>query len=102
MAKKSKKAVNKEAPKARKTIKQFLRDLYSKDPNIGNQTVLEKILAAFPTSKATYKTVLTWKKELRDEGINIPKQRAGAKSKDLSKKPTKKTKNAGKKASKKK
>jgi hypothetical protein len=83
----AKKAVKKEAEKSAKstekryTCKQFLRDLYAKEPNIANDKVLKAIYAKFPNSKATYKTVLTWKKELRDEGMDIPKQRAGAKPK---------------------
>jgi hypothetical protein len=89
MAKK-KTAVETPVSGARKTIKGYLRELYTKNSEIGNQDVLLKVLAAFPTSKATYKTVLSWKKELRDEGISIPKQRAGAKPKDSSEKPAKK------------
>ena len=51
------------------TVKQFLRELYKKDKNIANDKVLQMVLAKFPTSKANAKTVLSWRKELREEGI---------------------------------
>jgi hypothetical protein len=63
------------------TVKHFLRVLYTKDKDIANDKVLEMVLAKFPLSKANAKTVLSWRKELREEGIDIPKQRAGAKPK---------------------
>ena len=66
------------------TVKQFLREVYTKDKNIANDIVLQMVLAKFPLSKANAKTVLSWRKELREEGIDIPKQKAGAKSKGLS------------------
>jgi len=77
----AKKAAVKAAGK-KLTCKQFLRDLYTREPQIANDKALKLVYAKFPQSKATYKTILTWKKELRDEGINIPKQQAGAKVKN--------------------
>jgi hypothetical protein len=100
MAKKAAKKAVKGRPG---TVKQFLRDVYTKDKNIANDKVLEMVLAKFPTSKANAKTVLSWRKELREEGMVIPKQKAGAKPKgyrDNTTPPAKATKQ-GKKAKKK-
>jgi len=77
MAKKKKKATKKK----KLTRIQFLRELYTKDSNISNEKALQLLLAKFPMSRASDKSIITWKKMLRDEGLDIPKQRAGAKKK---------------------
>lgn len=58
----------------------FLREIYAKDQNIANDKILQRLLAKFPESKADVKSIVTWKKMLRDEGMDIPLQRAGAKA----------------------
>ena len=90
MAKKKK---SKKAAKKRKGTRiQFLRDLYSDKPNISNEDALKKLLAKFPESNADVKSIITWKKMLRDEGMDIPLQRAGAKGKKKEKSKKKKVK----------
>ena len=76
--------------KKRPTCIAFLRELYSNNLNIANEKALEKLLAKFPESNATVKAITTWKKMLRDEGIDIPKRKAGSKKQDAKK--TKKVK----------
>jgi leucyl aminopeptidase len=79
--------VNKRGPRKGTRIA-FLRELYTKDPNIANDKALTKLLAKFPESNADVKSIVTWKKMLRDEGFDIPLQRAGAKPGPRTKKDT--------------
>lgn len=76
-----KKVVKKKLKKERKTRIQFLRELYKRDPLIANDKALKLLLAAFSMSKATTKSIITWKNMLRAEGMNIPKQREKGKKK---------------------
>lgn len=102
-SKKAKEPESKRGPRKGTRIA-FLRDLYGKTPNISNEKALEKLLASFPESNADVKSIITWKKMLRDEGMDIPLQRSGAKAgsgkKEASGKKTSKKKVVKKKASK--
>ena len=71
----------------------FLRELFKKNPNIGNKEALERLLTQFPESNADVKSILIWKQYLRKEGIPIPKQRAG---RPAGVKPSKKAKKVAK------
>lgn len=94
MAKKKAVVEAPEKGKRKGTRIQFLRDLYSKDANIANQKALDMLLAKFPESNASIKSIATWKKMLRDEGMDIPKARSDgdAGKKVASKKVVKKVK----------
>lgn len=59
----------------------LLRELYTADKNVSNEVVLSRVQSEFPNSRATTKSVITWKNMLRAEGIDIPKQAAGRKPK---------------------
>ncbi len=63
------------------TVISMLRDMYTEDKNVSNEVVLSIVQKEFPDSKATTKSVITWKNMLRAEGIDIPKQAAGRKPK---------------------
>ncbi len=92
MAKK-KKAKKKQAAGSgtkRKSCKAFLQELYERQPNVSNEAALEKLLAKFPNSNASVKSIITWKCMLRGDGVDIPLQRAGAKPKTAKKKVAKK------------
>lgn len=72
----------KEKPKKKRGVrKEFLKELYIKDPLISNDKALEKLLAKFPESRADVKAITTWKNILRNEGVEIPKHRQGPKPK---------------------
>lgn len=88
MSKKKKKVAGKkkESKQRKLTCIQFLRDLYKEDPVISNDKALKRLLAKFPDSNAGTKSIITWKKMLRDEGVKIPKQRAGRPSDEKAKK----------------
>ena len=96
MAKKKKRTKKKSSKKAagsgtkRKSCKAFLQDLYERQPNVSNDVALERLLAKFPNSNASTKSIITWKCMLRADGVDIPLQRAGAKSKTAKKKKAKK------------
>lgn len=60
---------------SKQTRIEFLREVYTKDPLISNADVLRMLLATFPTSNANKKSIIMWKKILRDEGMPIPKDR---------------------------
>jgi hypothetical protein len=83
MAKKAEE--QKKAPRKGTRI-QFLRDLYKSNPAVSNKDALAKLLAKFPESKASIASIVIWKKMLREEGMDIPKGKAGSPGK----KPTKK------------
>ena len=89
--KSSKKAAANEGTK-RKSCKAFLQALYERQPNVSNEVALERLLAAFPNSNASVKSIITWKCMLRSDGVDIPLQRAGAKPKTAKKKVAKKKK----------
>lgn len=76
--------------KRKGTCIQFLRDLYTRYPNISNQDALKKLLAKFSESNASVKSICTWKKMLRDEGIDIPLQVVRGEKKKTKKKAAKK------------
>lgn len=53
----------------------FLRELYKADPLVSNERALKLLLAKFSMSNAGVRSILMWKKQLREEGIDIPKYR---------------------------
>ena len=59
----------------------FLRGAYLNDPNMSNDKALSILKERFPSTKANSKSITTWKKMFRDEGIKIPRQKVGAKPK---------------------
>ncbi len=102
MAKKKKRSSKKKTAKKkavgtkRVSCKDFLSALFEAQPNISNERALEKLLAKYPNSKATTKSIITWKCMLRQEGQDVPLQRSGAKPKTAKKK--KKAKKAKRKS----
>lgn len=58
---------------------EFLKELYTTDPLMANDKALRLLKIRFPATKAKSKSITTWKKMLRDGGLEIPKQRVGAK-----------------------
>ena len=63
---------DKKPERKRKTVISFLRELYTKDPLVSNEMALHLVRAAFPESNANNRTIIVWKKKLRDEGFEIP------------------------------
>ncbi len=63
------------------TVISLLEEVYTKDKNTSNEVALEVIKKEFPESKATTKSIITWKNMLRANGVDIPKQAAGRKPK---------------------
>jgi len=58
--------------KEKRTCIGFLRALYKSDPFISNERALSILLANFPISTANNRSIIVWKKQLGDEGLNIP------------------------------
>ncbi len=99
MAKKKKpvEEVEPEAKAARRKIIDVVVELFTEDPEISTQEVIDGVKAEFPQSKINKKHVSWYRGNLRAKGMNIPKARGNKVEEPEDAEPTKsKGKNKGK------
>jgi hypothetical protein len=89
MAKAKKKAAEEKEP--RRTIMALVREIFTEDPEVSTQDVIDQVKEEFPDSKINKAHVGWYRSKLREEGIDIPRRRRVA-AKEEEPKATKKKK----------